>query len=237
MRKNSFLLALLFFVGCACTQKINYNSPSSIKSIVRSVVKITKIYTINDKITLARVQRGAAGTGFSILYQDGVSYILTNQHVCDMKSAATYVVTLSSGKRASAAFVRSDPFADVCLLATHAFIEPLSLAKENATQGDRVITVGGPSNIAPIIVDGIVSGYVNINMKADDDSDGSFEVHFRGQMLSTPIYPGSSGSPVINVYGDVVGIIFAVRREKEHIAFMVPISEVLRFLNTSEYVQ
>lgn len=233
----SAFLALFLITGCACTPKITYNSSSKVlKQITGSVVKITVEYQVQDKITLAKVQKTYFATGFSFKTTDVVSFVLTNKHVCDMGPNANYTLTLQSGGKVQAVFVRADPFADVCLLKANAIIPPLTLAKRNASQGDRVLSIGGPDGAYPLIVEGFISGYYNMHMRNDADEDGDFEVHFRAQLMSAPVYPGSSGSPVFDVNGEVIGIVFAVRREKEHIAFIVPISEVLRFLDNSEYV-
>ena len=229
-------IALLMSVGCACTPKITYSSSKALKNITQSVVKISVDYVVQDKVTLATVQKAYFATGFSIATTDVVSFVLTNQHVCDMGPNANYTLTLASGGKVRATFVRSDAFADICLLKANGTIPPLKLAKENASQGDRVVTIGGPDGAFPLMVDGLISGYYNMHMKNDADEDGDFEIHFRAQVMSAPVYPGSSGSPVLDVNGEVIGIVFAVRGEKEHIAFIVPISEVLRFLDTSEYV-
>lgn len=233
----ALVLAFIMLAGCACTSKITYGSSSkALKQATSSVVKITVNYIVQDKTTLAQVQKGYFATGFSFKTTDVVSFVLTNKHVCAMGADAEYTLTLQSGAKVRAVFVRTDPFADLCLLKANGIIPPLELAKDNATQGDRVLSIGGPDGAYPLIVEGFVSGYFNMNMGNDPDEDGDFEVHFRSQLVSAPIYPGSSGSPVFAVNGEVVGIVFAVRREKEHIAFIVPISEVHRFLDTSEYV-
>jgi len=233
----SAFLVLLMTAGCASTPKITYHSSSKVlKEVTSSVVKITVDYQVQDKVTLATVQKVYFATGFSFKTTDVVSFVLTNKHVCNMGPNANYTLTLQSGGKVQAVFVRSDPFADVCLLKANAIIPPLSLAKRNATQGDRVLSIGGPDGAYPLIVEGFISGYYNMHMRNDDDDDSDFEVHFRAQVMSAPVYHGSSGSPVFDVNGEVIGIVFAVRGEKEHIAFIVPISEVRRFLDNSEYV-
>lgn len=229
-------LALVLTTGCACSSKLTYNSPKALKNITSSVVKVSVDYTTTDKITLATVQKRYYATGFSIVATDVVSFVLTNQHVCSMGPNANYILTLQNGSKVHAIFVRSDEFADICMLKANAIIPPLRLAKENASQGDRVVSIGGPDGVYPLMVEGFMSGYHDMHMRSDPDEDGDFEVHFRAQVISAPVYPGSSGSPVLNTDGEVVGIVFAVRGEKEHIAFIVPISEVWRFLNTQEYV-
>lgn len=231
------IVSFIISIGCAyTTSKITYNSPKTLKKVTNSVVKISIDYIIEDKITLAMIEKAYVATGFSIATTNIVSFILTNQHVCNMGTKANYTLTLESGKEIEAKFIRSDVFADICLLKTNEIIPPLPLAKTNASQGERIVTIGGPDGTFPLIVDGIIAGYYNMHMKNNPDEDGNFEIHFRSQVMSAPVYQGSSGSPVFNADSEVIGIVFAVRAEKEHIAFIVPISEVLRFLDTEEYV-
>lgn len=233
---KSPLLFLIVSILLGSCQKFSYNSPSQVKETIGSVVKISVQYIAEDKITLASMHRGCIASGFSIAVNDNKSYVLTNKHVCEMQRAAEYKLLLSTGEVMSASFIRSDSFADICLLEANGVIPSLTLAERDATQGDRIITIGAPDSAFPIVVDGVISGYYDMNMQNALDDDGPFEVHFRAQVMSAPIYHGSSGSPVINVYGSVVGIVFAVRNDKEHIAFMVPVNEILRFLDRAEYV-
>lgn len=238
MRKGLFVL-YMFFVSCFGFSQdlISYNSTNALKHLTNSVVKISIEYITEDKITLALVQKRFVASGFSIYNIDNKkSLILTNQHVCSMKGKPTYTITLQSGEQTKAKFIRHDLFADICLLETEVVIPPLVLNGQNATQGERVVTIGGPDGVYPIIIDGFISGYYDIEMRNELDEDGHFEVHFRSQVMSAPIYRGGSGSPVFNVYGKVIGIVFAVQDEKEHIAYIVPVTEVFRFLDRSEYV-
>ena len=42
---------------------------------------------------------------------------------------------------------------------------------------------------------------------------------------------GSSGSPVVNFYGDVVGVLFAGHRDDQFDSYMVPLSYLKEFVN------
>lgn len=240
MKKIIVIMYILSFFGCnQNSSQIEYNSGSVLNDLTNSVVLITKNYSTEDKITLSSTDKMFYASGFSIITDHSISYILTNQHVCNMRDAALYTITNSLGNKYKAEFIRIDPFADICLLKTKAVIKPIKLARKNALRGDRIFIIGAPDSVYPMIVDGIVSGYYNMHMKDDKTSeeDGEFEINFRSQVTSVPIYPGSSGSPAIDINGQVVGIAFATNYEKDHISFIVPISEVHRFLNVAENVQ
>jgi S1-C subfamily serine protease len=48
---------------------------------------------------------------------------------------------------------------------------------------------------------------------------------------TTVIYGGNSGSPAVNMWGNVIGVVFAGNRSQEHDNYIVPLSEVKRVLN------
>ena len=234
MRKSVILMFVLLIAGCS--KQITYNSPEAILKITRSVVRITAEYVTDDRLTLAPIYAGSSGTGFSIAAgdKDRTSFILTNKHICSMEKAASYTLTTYTGIEVPAQFVAIDRDADVCLLRAKNTIAPLVLSDSDAILGERIIVVGAPDGIYPIVVDGIVSKYSYEHMTSEPYDNGPFEVSFRAQMISAPTYFGNSGSPVVGVDGHVKGIVFAVHTEegseKEHIAFMVPVEVVHRFL-------
>lgn len=236
MRIFSFAAFFIFMFGCACNNIITFNSPNINKRLASGVVLITKHYIARDSITLSLTDKKFSATGFSIFTENNVSYILTNQHVCNMKDVGEYMITTISGKKAEAKFVRVDAFADLCVLRAPIQIPALELAENNASVGERVMTIGAPTGVSPLFVEGMISGYYDIHMKNDPDEDGNFEVHFRCQITSIPIYPGASGSPVFDANGKVIGIVFATRIGAEHVSFIVPISEVKRFVEHVDYV-
>lgn len=237
-----FIASLFFLVGCACgNRQLSYKSPEVIRESTKSVVHITIKYTVKEKSTFfsqvftTDAKKEYMATGFSIATKDNVSFVLTNKHVCSMEDEAEYELTLFTGKKVKASFVRNDAFADICLLKTNVIIRPVKLSLNNATRGDNLLSIGSPQGFFPMIFEGFVSGYHNTNM-TDKDDGKEFSVHFRAQIISVPVYPGSSGSPVFNRNSEVTGMIFAVYGDKEHISFMVPISEIWRFINVSENV-
>lgn len=237
MFKNFLWLGLLFFINCACTNsQLGYNSPEFLRKASRAVVVVTVDYDIQEPITLVNNSKTKFATGFSFERKNGISYILTNQHVCSMHEKAKYTLTTYTGVNVLATFVGVDEFADICMLRTESNIPPLKLANEDSKRGERITTIGAPDTVYPVIYDGVMSGYRIFNMKNDVGEDGIFEVHFRAQISSVPLYNGSSGSPVLNMNGEVVGIVFAGRVNKDHISYIVPVSEVLRFISVEDYV-
>jgi hypothetical protein len=76
--------------------------------------------------------------------------------------------------------------------------------------GDPVVAIGNPLGLEDTVSNGLVSARRKI--------DGGFEV----LQVSAPIAPGSSGGPIFNDRGEVVGIATAVMQGGQNLAFGVP---------------
>ncbi|WP_409968999.1 trypsin-like peptidase domain-containing protein [Bengtsoniella intestinalis] len=138
------------------------------------------------------------GTGV-IYSQDG--YIVTNYHV--ISGASSCAVALSTGELLQAYYVSGDEDYDLAVLKVNASGLPTATFAESdfLTVGDTVYAIGNPLGLElrGTFTDGIVSA-INRDVEVD------------GRTMSTLIQTnaalnsGNSGGPLINVYGQVVGI-------------------------------
>jgi S1-C subfamily serine protease len=155
------------------------------------------------------------GSGF-IISSDG--YIFTNNHV--VEKADKIVVELAGGKEYDAEVKGKDPTTDIALIK----IKPegsLPVVKfgdsERLQVGERVIAFGYPWGLEQTVSSGIVSA---ISAKGNLDfiqTDFSF-------------YPGSSGGPLVNMEGKVIGINTAILTQTQGIGFAIPITTVKTIL-------
>jgi serine protease Do len=175
-----------------------------------------------------------SGTGFSIFADQNGSSIITNKHICAAPDAY-YELTDSRGKTHTATLIRTARGADLCLLHTNDKIPPVRLAQNDARQGDHVNAIGAPYGMLPLFTDGFVSGGKWVDIKEDDELH--FEVHFYSELVSIPVYPGNSGSPVFNDAGKVVGVVFAGLHNADHMTLIVPVSEIHKFLQRREIIE
>lgn len=137
------------------------------------------------------------GTGV-ILTEDG--YILTNTHVIeDSKSCS---VLLSTGQKLEAKLVGYDADRDIAVLKVAGENLPAAAIGKSGelSVGDTVYAIGNPLGLElrGTLTDGIVSA-----INRDVDVKGRTMTLIQ---TNAAINPGNSGGPLINVYGEVVGI-------------------------------
>ncbi|MGB9757430.1 MAG: Do family serine endopeptidase [Candidatus Bipolaricaulaceae bacterium] len=166
------------------------------------------------------------GSGFVVEYA-GKKYILTNYHV--VEGATSIVVTAQSGESWPAQVVGTDDLLDLAVLSVDGMDLPVApLGDSDALEiGDWVIAIGNPLGFSHTVTLGIVSA-LNRDVPKPDGSG-----YYR-RMIQTDaaINPGNSGGPLVNAYGEVVGMNTLIARQTssgiavEGINFAVPINEI-----------
>lgn len=89
----------------------------------------------------------------------------------------------------------------------------LSLASAPPPVGEQVIVIGAPEGLTNTVSDGIVSAIRKVETR-------------QLLQITAPISPGSSGGPVLNKRGEVVGVSVSILREGQNLNFAVPVAEV-----------
>jgi hypothetical protein len=154
------------------------------------------------------------GSGFFVA--DGV--IATNLHV--VRGASTGQVKLIGQARTYSivGLVGVDVDADLVLLRVSAKAPALQLEKgDDLAVGDAVYAIGNPEGLEGTFSQGIVSG---IRSVATD----------KLLQITAPISPGSSGGPIINGRGHVVGVAVATIAEGQNLNFAIPSSYLAALL-------
>ena len=187
---------------------------------VNSVVSIN-CSAVSTNIFGQKVESASSGSGF-VITQDG--YIVTNQHV--VSGASSVNVTLYNGDTYPATVVGGDSDYDVAVLKIEATgLQAVTLGKSaDVNVGDTVMAIGNPlGELTFSMSQGIVSccdRAINV--------DGT---PFNMLQVDASINPGNSGGPLMNLYGEVVGIVSAKystysSTTVEGLGFAIPIDDV-----------
>jgi len=170
---------------------------------------------------------GVQGSGFIYNYS-GTIIIITNNHV--VEGASNITVSLLNGNTYPARIIGRDPYSDLAILSIEAPVselKPAVIASSSSLKvGETVIAVGSPFGLAGSITTGVIS---QLGRSISESVTGGYPIADVIQ-ISTPINPGNSGGPLINMFGEVVGITTAIIQNSQGVGFAIPSDTILREL-------
>ncbi len=179
-------------------------------------------------VVLADLGDGSASVGTGVLFtRDG--YLLTNYHVVEGGRECT--VALDSGRGYAARYVAGDADSDLAILKVEGQDLPAAAFGDSdlLAVGDKVYAIGNPLGVElrGTLTDGIVSAI-----------DRDVEVEGRTMTLlqtNAALNSGNSGGPLINEYGQVVGINTIKMTSRyssvEGLGFAIPTAYMERIVN------
>ena len=97
---------------------------------------------------------------------------------------------------------------------THHKFSFLTISTTSPTEGERVIVIGNPLGLEATVSDGLVSAVRTI------PGEGEFI------QITAPVSPGSSGSPILNSKGEVIGIATFIITEGQNLNFAIPVKRI-----------
>jgi len=181
------------------------------KEVRRSVVLVMS-FDVND-------QPLAIGSGFFV--QQG-STIVTNYHV--IEGANSVRVKQASGKVVPVTNVRGiDIDHDLVLLGTSSSGRPLRLATREPEIGEDIIAIGNPKGLEGTLSAGIISG-----IRREGGS-----IYYQ---VTASISPGSSGGPIIDEKGQVIGVSTFYVRGGQNLNFAMPAAYIQRLLRSERSI-
>jgi S1-C subfamily serine protease len=176
-------------------------------------VVLIEIYNAGGEVS-------GAGSGF-LVSADGK--ILTNYHVVHHAKRVT-VKLANKDAYDDVQVLDVDKRRDIALLTIKVVGLPyVTLGKSGAVEiGDKVFSLTNPLGLLQnTLSEGIVSGV--------REGDG-----YRYFQISAPISHGSSGGPIFNTSGEVIGIAVAILEEGQNLNFAVPIDYAKGLLSATE---
>jgi len=204
---RSLIGAFLFLILVVSSAVSQENLPVLIKRVEPSIVVIVT-YDKDGNMS-------GQGSGFFI---DGEGDVITNSHVLEETHQASIQTTdgkeypikkvLAEDKEGDLVRVSSDTSKEA--------VRPLPVTTKLPEVGERVIVIGTPLGFDKTVSDGIVSAVREI--------PGFGKI----VQLTAPISPGSSGSPVINMKGEVIGIVTFFVVAGQNLNFAIPGERIAR---------
>ncbi len=160
------------------------------------------------------------GTGILI---DPRGFIVTNQHV--VEDVAVIRIRLADGTSANARLVARDSECDLALLKIDVD-HPLATLPLGTTRdlmaGETVIAIGNAYGYENSVTVGVVSA-------VSRDVSLNKEVSYKSLIQTdASINPGNSGGPLLNVYGELIGVNVAIRAGAQGIGFAIPVDTMIR---------
>ena len=161
------------------------------------------------------------GSGFFVK----PNLIATNYHVIAGASSGTAKLVGKYTTYKIEGFTATDEDNDLALLKVSAYgIQPLLLGKSDAVKiGDTVYVAGNPKGLEGTFSDGIISS------RRDKYTKERFQ-------MTAPISPGSSGGPVLNSKGEVIGVSVSAHRDldAQNLNFAIPSNYLKTLLTLSK---
>ena len=177
-----------------------------------------------------RVPLSFSGSGF---VWDDEGHVVTNYHVIAKAQLATVTINVGGGelKEYHANLCGADPENDIAVLkvwAPRSVLKPITCGSSSeVSKGDTVFTIGHPYGFDFFFTKGMV------NAVGDSESPSNPNVIIKGCIVSdSDIGPGSSGGPLLDENGHLVGLNFAHMVKNNSISLSVPLDTVRRFVNS-----
>ena len=188
----------------------------------------------NNKLSVVLIL-GDNGYGTGVILSDD-GYVLTNEHVVDnnqnLRAALNYDYDLNDYDEFihTVEIIKINKQNDLALLKINnpkTLLRPIKISRQSPLVGDQVYAIGHPD----FSVWSYTTGYIS---QIRDDFEWSYSDNFERLAdvyeTQTPIAEGSSGGPLLNKYGNLIGINTFGDEELSFQNFSLTVNEIINFL-------
>ncbi|HUV68847.1 MAG TPA: trypsin-like peptidase domain-containing protein [Terracidiphilus sp.] len=206
MRGTLLLSALVSVASLGASQSVDIG-----KQIYSSSQESVFLVYLNDSTGTPT----ALGSAFLVRPR----ILITNAHVVDSGTPVLAVGPV----RIPLKVLRIDKVHDLAEMSVDVDLtsKPLSLSTEHVIPGEQIFAIGNPEGLEKSISQGIISG-----LRKKDGNDFI--------QISSPISHGSSGGPILNTKGEVVGVAAAFLDQGQNLNFAIPVSYVKALLEAKD---
>jgi tetratricopeptide (TPR) repeat protein len=193
--------------------------PSTVQDSLPELVRRIKPSAVAIETFDAHGAKLSRGSGFFI----DVDRVVTNRHV--IEGAFRAEVHSSAGSIYPVKGVLAvDAEGDIAVLKVEApanQVRPLPLDRTSPQEGESVVVIGNPFGLEGSVTNGIVSAVRDI------------PTFGRIIQITAPISPGSSGSPVVNMQGQVIGVATLQITGGQSVNFAIPSERISQLQSAS----
>ena len=171
---------------------------SGLEELVDQLIRQTPTEVYEDSFKSVVVIRTPVGQGSGFLF-DTSNIIVTNYHV--VEDETDIEIEFFDRTRTQATVIGSDAYSDITVLAVSSAppeSQPMSLSDQPIGIGQQVVAIGNPLGLTESLSVGYIS-QVNRNLDL-------YPIIVPVSQLDLTIAPGSSGGPLLDLHGNVVGI-------------------------------
>ncbi|WP_214079215.1 Do family serine endopeptidase [Mesotoga sp.] len=245
--KKVFVVLVVVMLSVASLALVNegYESPvinvveAAGPAVVKVDVEATRKYSIRDPYGFEEFFRRffgeipdqkvtGVGSGF-IFSKDG--YIFTNEHV--VAGADKISVSLLDGNVYPAKYIGGDAELDIAVIKIEPDGADLPIVEvgdsDSLRIGEWAIAIGNPFGLKHTVTLGVISAVGRQLPKPDGNG-----VYSNLIQTDAAINPGNSGGPLLNIYGQVIGINTAIISPDvgTSLGFAIPINVAMRFVDS-----
>ena len=207
MKSKNLTITLLLSLFLLCS--LPPLSPAlTPEEIAQTALASTVLIVIQDNLG-----RSSFGSGFVI----GDGQIATNAHVVEGASSGTVKLVGAETAHAIDSILAIDRAHDLAIVeATGITASALSFGDSDALQvAQSVYAAGNPQGLTGTFSSGIISAI---------RTEGNDLVADRIIQMTAPVSPGSSGGPLLNTDGEVVGVVFSQVTSGQNLNFAIPVN-------------
>lgn len=157
----------------------------------------------------------ALGSGFIV----SPGRVVTNYHVVEGAKYAKVLTSSGSSVKVDGVLAHSAND-DLIILSAPGLSGSVTFSSDSVQIGERVYAIGSPEGLSNSLSEGIISGRRTI--------DGRSLVQ-----ITAPISPGSSGGPIVNEKGSVVGVAVGAYSSGQNLNFAIPVSRVRSLISSA----
>ena len=173
----------------------------------------------------------STASSFLVKHRNDKSYIMTSAHVCvtdfgklkylpGFKVSEEFYGLTDDMKRHAYHIEAVDQSADLCLVSTKRFKGmPFRIAKNNPNRGEKIFNIAAPLGFFEEKLIPLFEGYY------------IGHIHDR-TVVTLPATGGSSGSPVLNQSGAVLGVVSSVMKNFHHVVILSTLEQIKNMIKT-----